>query len=312
MNRPRSNALTGPHDPRYLNPAQQLGMAMRQPIAVADELEQFLIKIFARKDLMETEAIPHNISIGIYKAYANIAVGVAQAPGIDVLRAARGVWDLIRYKVSPTHLGNAFFQKANCPFLNEKVFGDDVYALTLLSDFLYFQLHTGMAVCRVYLNVIFESMPSVVQTVLNLPPVLYNEITGFKTDGPGASRADSVVIYCKTRTAAEQVAAVMLARIQDGTLRSSDQTVPAMTTRLGAGVALGAEPRQQETAMMQPVSGRPRTAQSFGSIRSQAIAAAILSYRENRHILGGDYQVFRQFAAIAFRGFGLDPAAPGN
>ncbi|MCS3747986.1 hypothetical protein FHY18_003614 [Xanthomonas arboricola] len=312
MNRPRSNALSGPRDPRYLNPAQQLGMAMRAPITVADELEQFLIKIFARKDLMETEAIPHNISIGVYKAYANIVDGVVPAPEMDVLRTARGVWELIRHKVSPTHLSRALFQKAGCPFLDEKVFGDDDYALTLLGDFLYFQLHPGAATCRVYLNVIFESMPNVVQTVLDLPPVLYAEITGFKTDGPGASRADSVVIYCKTRATAEQVAAIMLARIAEGTVRSSDQTVPAMTTRLGAGVALGAEPRQQETALMAPVPGRPRTAQSFGTIRSQAIAAAILSYRANRHLLGGDYEVFRKFAAIAFKGFGLDPDAPGN
>jgi len=51
----------------------------------------------------------------------------------------------------------------------------------------------------------------------------------------------------------------------------------------------------------------PKGAQSFGTIRSELIAAAILNYNENKHIFGASLQVFKNFVAVAFRCNGLDP-----
>ena len=47
-------------------------------------------------------------------------------------------------------------------------------------------------------------------------------------------------------------------------------------------------------------------------MRSELIAAAILNFQENKGVLGDTYDVFKQMVAMAFKGYGLDPANPGD
>ncbi len=63
------------------------------------------------------------------------------------------------------------------------------------------------------------------------------------------------------------------------------------------------------------------TVQSFGSLRTEAIAGALynfLEYRElhgvghNRLLQHGGFETFKRFIAIAFRGVGLDPMRLGD
>lgn len=85
-----------------------------------------------------------------------------------------------------------------------------------------------------------------------------------------------------------------------------------MTSKIANGIALGAEPAPQATGFSNNPEGYPESAQSFGSIRSQLIAAAILNYNENKDTFGASFNVFKQFIAVAFRCNGLDPAHPGD
>ena len=317
MNRPRSNALSGSSDPRYRSPAEiELYSAAKTPIKVAPELKSFLQKVFARKDLMETIQVPNDLSNGIYNLYSE-GGGGSRLGAKTMLLQARGNWSRMLKLLPNKILGKAFFQytehaNAMVHLGDTVIFDDDDVALEAAEDFLYFPVNRGRAACRVYLNLSFQSMPDLVDVAIKMDAPLYAELVDLKTTGPGAGRADSVVIYCASLEGAKKVAAVMAKAIQDGVLKSSDQTVPAMTTRIAAGVSIGAEPKAQETGLAAHIKGYPPGAQSFGSIRSQIICAAILNYRENQGVLGKGYDVFQQLAAIGFKGYGLDPASPGS
>jgi len=328
VNRPRSNALTGTSDARYRSPAEiELYAAMQGPVAVAPELDDFLKRVFASKDVMERLTSPDDIADGIYNLYSESGAGGSRMSAKAVLQAARANWGTFAKTVPLKVQKDAFFQytmvpgkgqdgedtEVNLMLTDPRLFSDDGLAMEAAQDFLYFPLNAGRAGCRVYLNVTFDSMPAVVKAVLELPDGNAGKVVDVKTTGPGSSRADSVVIYVKTIDDAKVIAPVLLAAISKGTLRSTDQTTPAMTTRVGPAVAIGAEPKPQETGLGRPLpSGYPRGAQSFGSVRSQVICAAVLNYRENTGVLGSGYEVFKKLAAIGFKGYGLDPAAPGN
>lgn len=328
MNRPRSDALTGPSDARFRSPAEiELYNAVKTPIAVAPALEQFLKKVFASKDLMERLQEPGDIVGGVYDLYSESGGGGARMNSKSVIQAARGNWGQF-LKILPSEIFNrGFFQytmvsdhnakgkvvDTNLLLKDPRIFVNDALALEAAGDFLYFCLNGGRAACRVYLNVSFDSMPAVLKTALALPGGLAASVVDVKTTGPGSARADSVVMYCKSTDAAKAVAQHMLDAIQKGVLTSTDQTIPAMTTRIGPAVAIGAEPKPQETGLGRPLPPEyPRDAQSFGSVRSQVIGAAILNFRANAGVLGAGFDVFKQLAAIGFKGYGLDPASPGD
>jgi hypothetical protein len=329
MNRPRSNALSGPSDPRYRSPAEiELFSAVKTPIPVAQELVSFIKEVFKSKALMETLTVPNDISNGIYSLYS-AGGGGSRLDAPTMLSQARDNWSKMR-KVLPTSLvSKAFFQytkvtgkittksgtkigKKAVLLGDDIIFDDDVVALEAADDFLYFPINRGRAACRVYLNLAFQSMPRLVDVASKLPDPLYKQLVDLKTTGPGAGRADSVVIYCASLDAAQKIAAAMADAIKNGVLKSESQSVPAMTTRVAPGVSIGAEPKPQETGLAAHIEGYPPDAQSFGSVRSQIICAAILNYRENLDVLGKDYDVFQQLVAIGFKGYGLDPAAPGS
>lgn len=317
MNRPRSNALSGPGDSRYRSPAEiELFTAVKTPIPVAQELVSFIQQVFKSKPLMETITVPNDISNGIYNLYS-AGGGGARLDAQTMLSQARDNWSKMRKVLATSLVSKAFFQytevKGNGVLLGDDViFDDDTVALEAADDFLYFPINAGRAACRVYLNLAFQSMPRLVDVASKLPDPLYGQLVDLKTTGPGAGRADSVVIYCASLDGAQKIANAMAEAIKSGVLKSENQSVPAMTTRVAPGVSIGAEPKPQETGLAAHIKGYPPNAQSFGSVRSQIICAAILNYRENQDVLGKGYDVFQQLVAIGFKGYGLDPAAPGS
>ena len=312
MSRPRSNALTGPSDPRFRSPSEiELMIAMRTPIAVADELTTFIAKVFARRDIMEAIGDPSGIMIAIYRLYSDAAVG-SQRDVKDVVAEARRGWSAIRAATrDPSVLTEAAFQNTKYRLAQDLIMEDEAVALKAANDFLYFRLRAGSAAHRVYLNLDFAAMPAFVAAIFKLDEKERSGITDFKLSGPFAGRADSVVIYCSSKESADGLAKTFSNLISAGDLQSSNQSVPAMTTRIGAGVAIGAEPSAQATGLRDPRGGNP-SQQSFGTIRSEVITAAVLSYRDNAAVLGAGLETFKQLCAIGFKGFGLDPANPGS
>jgi hypothetical protein len=151
---------------------------------------------------------------------------------------------------------------------------------------------------RVYANPQASEVGQVAQVLMGLPG-----IGRFKFAGPHeiGTRADGVVVYCTARQEAEKVAKAL-----NGTVRE-DTGRPAMTEAAGGSdsIGIGAEPASEATGIRTrlPWQGpQPKTEaarkllppglgkqedlapedHSFGTIRSEVIASAILHLRENR------------------------------
>lgn len=338
--RPRSNALTGPKDPRAPDP---LRLALQTAKPVADSLRSFLRTVFSRDDLMKDTAtqkwpdkssgkpvsptqLPDNLADKIYQLYT--AQSTAGA-GRDEMTMRSFVTQLeaLRKKyadlVSSVELQNygltleALLQKKGPEFTGP------------CSDFIYFKLTTKLsAAYRVYVNAKFDKIATVFDALLahmKKNPG-NNGVSSFKSAGPGmAKRADTIVIYCSSEKFAKAIATELL-KIDD----AYELAVPEMTTRQHdtSGIALGAEPTWQatglgahrgkkyETVPMQQKFGTgsaPYAPQSFGSVRAEAIAAAILNYQMNQDLIVGDkFEAFVRFVSVAFAGLGLDPQKPGD
>ena len=333
--RARSNALTGRSDPRAPeSPAQQdLRAELAKPLVMDASLRSFLRKVFARRDLM---AGPDNLANAIYNMYSDSGAGGKQ---VTLQRARNFVNNL--WAVAKTDLGlNCALQYAE-PEMTLRQFqilaNDDTQGrkfLALCDDFFYFTVLGGHAECRVYANAKFNSVPDVfgaLRTYIRGTP--NHGVTAFKISGPACieDRADTIVIDCATRDAAEALAAEM-AKLT----AHLNPSVPEMTTQVkpGVGISVGAEPVWQATGLgnkgdlvakfskQLQDAGDPdaavkgtrlgESAQSFGSIRSELIAAAIYSCNANKAVMGQSFDVFAKFVAVAFRGAGLDPARPGD
>jgi hypothetical protein len=176
-----------------------------------------------------------------------------------------------------------------------------------LSAFLYFEMG-GPGRCRLYLNVKMDSIPRILAELWGyIRQHPDHGVTSFKIAGPCAApfRADTMVAWCITKERAERLGNHLL-RFEDcyGT------QAPGLTARLHPrlGVAIGVEPEQQATGMMD--RGRDVARQSFGTIRSELIAMAIVNFRVCINIYPAGFDLFARCICTAFRGYGLDPMNP--
>lgn len=316
----RSGSLPGAGQPRQPICADfELLLATRINVPVEQSLDDFLRLIFHRVDIMDLMVDPKKIRSRIYNLYSD-AGGIHEQIEVEVaIQQARRGWLDMRQNLPEQLTRRAYFQhekkiSLNNPsiFKNSEIF----LALDLIDTFLYFPIASCNGKYRVYLNVAFGSMRDAIALTWKLRDEFKPNIQCVKIAGPGANRCDAVVIYCTTEQTAENIACNMLEYIKSGKLYCADQTVPAMTRRIGGGVSVGAEPYARETGFAEHLGRYRRTpptvqcAHSFGSLRSEVITEAIMKYRSNLHILGSGYTVFRQLVALSFLDYGLDPSRP--
>ena len=320
MVRERSNALTGTNDPRY--PARMaLKTEMRKPLVMADTLREFLKLIYQDRTIMSAKAVKGggiNLADQIYNVYSKAGPNVSQSFKKNV-KYFRDIWAVVK---SHNILSQACLQYTGLP-LKKLIANVDKYYWywywmpkkmkeKYYSDFIYFQIGRGIAKFRVYANVKATHVAKFVDFLKKeISGPHHGGVESFKVTGPGAisGRADAVVIYCTTKQVADTLANKLMK------LKGYfNPQVPGMTSRVsaGIGIATGAEPAQQATGLGAKPKEYGEDAQSFGTIRSELIAGAILNYNMNKHVYGEGFDVFCKFVQVAFKGYGLDSANPGD
>ena len=136
--------------------------------------------------------------------------------------------------------------------------------------------------------------------------------TSCKVAGPLAlgTRSDGLLVYCGTRGAAKGVVGVLKSAPRDWfNPETPDLTEKVEDPDFGAGIAIAEEPPHPPPAAAGPHNGARR---SFGSLRSEIIAAALLEsagHAKTTHV-GRDFTRFEDAVAAGFRGCGLDPDNP--
>jgi hypothetical protein len=277
--------------------------------SMASSLESFVQQVYKRQDLMRGG---DDLANRIYRMYAT-----SDATGADRVTDGKEFYRAIK-KAVPQWLSCGQLQNHR-----PRVTFADLIRLCgqpaplpedYLSDFLYFSPNTGDADWRLYLNVGLDNIPEVLSMIWSYTKLhtTNHGVVELKSCGPAVAgqRTDAIVVYCRDKHAAEALGAALL----DSRYASLfNPGVPRMTTQLsrGIGIAIGAEPKQQQTGMGTGAPGRPN-AQSFGTIRSQLIAMAIVNFNENKGLYGSGLDAFKKFVCAAFTGYGLDPMNPGN
>jgi hypothetical protein len=325
-------------DRRSPEAIQDLARELSRPFVIHPSLRKFLHSVFFNQLIMEA---PDNVAAMIYEIYSGAGT---EAPSVAVaeMRAfvrriaaesAKWCWPLGR-----PYLQNDGITLADlCALADDRSRTRDF--VSHCSDFIYFRVSRGSALCRVYANVKFAFVHDVMARLLDYVVTTNDHgVRDFKITGPGKSqsRKDNLVVYCSTWDAAEN-----LARAATQSPRLYNRAVPGMTTKIlsNVGVSTGAEPTWQATGMGGPnfqkqgdalkeeqeKAAREKrpvdpwrhdptsySAQSFGSLRCEAIAAAIHNFNANKKLLGNTFEQFQRFVAVAFRGVGLNPAEPGK
>jgi hypothetical protein len=303
--------------------------ALNQPVVMAPALLSFVRKIFNNTTIMNPKTSAKQRSDLIYALYSgDDAVTGPQSDEKEIIKKIAQIASVRNL------LDKGAFQNTNLTLemaYNTLNAGGDIHADNY-SDFLYFSgVGNGHIAVRLYLNVDVSSMAAMMELIAQYPQIKPNHgIRDFKLAGPRAAvgRADTFVIYCVSPEAARQLAVHLVKTAGKSGFKNA---VPEMTTRLeqDLGVSIGAEPKWQGTGMSFDKSAynayRKRhfsredarryaeIGQSFGSIRSQLIAMAIENYHDNKSRLNGsDFERFQKFVSVAFKGYGLDPAKPGN
>jgi len=310
----RRNGLTGSGDPRFPHSAVSLvpllansDGTLRTQLYISSTLDNFLKKIFFEHQKLMTHIVDLDTLIqGIYEVYSDTGGKNVELEVLSAINETRIGRERMIRELPKDVVFRAFYQYADIDLLelDPTVFlkkSSVVDIGGLIQDFVYFPIDdTVMLDYRVYLNISYEFRIKAVEIVSAKSFEYYSQVNAIKTAGPYINRADNVVIYCSGKEVANKIALLMTECIKKGILRSSNQTIPAMTKWVGPGVSIGAQPIEQE-------NGKSR---SFGKFRSQIIAAAILSYRRYTATHNSDYLIFRQYVAHAFKDHGLDPANP--
>jgi hypothetical protein len=343
--RARSNALSGPNDPRRPDTQKifQLELANAKP--VADSLRTFLLKVYSDKSIMVDQGIqkwnldehskpvrPNSGEFGdtlsdrIYALYTAETKAPSGRSEEDMRKFLQSLQLLeSKYTAVLEMIQSQNYKLGLAGMLKYK--GGDF--TTVCSDFIFFfPASHGSAAIRVYANARYNRIATVVGTLLEYirkKPGKHG-MANFKIAGPAmAKRSDTMVIYCDGAQSADASANLLL-KIPD----CFEMAVPEMTSRkhLTVGISTGAEPKWQATGLgaymgeqyekheeLQKkfgVGGAAYAPQSFGSVRSQAIAAAVMNYQMNLDQVPNNFDTFCRFVSVAFTGLGLDPQNPGN
>lgn len=176
-------------------------------------------------------------------------------------------------------------------------------------DFIYFPLAPGKPSWRVYANVKWTSMPTVLEAVgKHVHGVPEHGICSFKVAGAGAvgRRLDSMVIYC----ASDKTAADVSNMLRGLPTQCFDRPVPKLTRPVCNGISIGANPTNFLTGFSPRAEREER--QSFGTLRTEAITAAIYFFKLNAAPPANLIANFKHYVGSTFMACGLDPRVPGS
>lgn len=345
-------AFTNIHVPMQVLTKRETGSDgwVYQSVEMAEDIEAFLWRIFNDRSIMSGDAsfghrmaedadtgrnvlVPQGSDIA-QKIYVLYATGGMHKPNHKPNKYAvnkkmiMDVWKVVRddrvlrKEVGLQNVRSTSGKRIHLYDLFQVMQTNEI-ASYYFEDFIYFHLYTppgDKVTHRLYLNVKLECIAKVVKLIKNYlnqkefrgDPDSHG-ISSFKLSGPEVmnDRADTVVCYCKNMAAARRLATKLVT--SKGYFYDA---VPAMTLKFAKGIAFGAEPERQATGfgIYNGRIGRSdlESSQSFGTIRSQLIAMAIMDFNENKHIFGSSFFTFKQFVALAFQTHGLDVRHPGE
>jgi len=306
------DTVTGTHAVQRQEMEDEMLRRLAQPAALPPEMDAFVDLVFSKRRIME--GTPDRLDDAIYALYS---AGTAPARGaLDLARddARQHCIDYWQTILQHAHGCECELQTLDVT-LAEAVSSAPTDLPTLqkwASKFVYVRVRDAEATYRVYANVGWSSVGRVTATLIALPAVC-----DFKFAGPGGlgGRSEGVVVYCTDREGAIAVAHELSnAKIYPGR--------PQMTEAIGTteGVGIGAEPAPVATGMrtrLKELGTGDFTAnqQSFGMIRAEIVASAVLHFQANRALAArlqlSDSELFKRFVGIGLRGWSaaLDPTA---
>jgi hypothetical protein len=290
---------------------------------------KFLKKIFADKTIMDQgsallrnrgEASPALLSMQIYRKY-NEVIGGEQIPN-----GQRKSWlQTLPKEFEPSLQNSPWFNPSTGKNEPMPVHGNEnriVASRDLGSDFIYYstpQRRLREQLWRVYLNFHFKDASAVLKTIVDRSA--HNKVSSFKIAGPANfhTRCDKIVAYVYSKDQAEKLAYTL----KNAHPKAFLDPVPNMTIRHFAGIALGAEPASvglgfdsHEGQRVRDPQGKdrgPDNRKSYGSIRSDLLASAVLHYHENKEVFCGgkpplatEENAFLKCAAVAFQGYAAE------
>ena len=292
-------------------PTPQEFMQLASPM-MAPSLRDFALLVYKNPAIMwgSQEGLAHQI----YQLYASSERTAGVKPQDE--EAKQFLLHLWSMRKVIGGMDEAYFQGCEEPGEPKKTLAEFAesceYGLAIpdrwLNAFLYFEMG-GPGRCRLYLNVKLDSIPKILTELWSyIKQHPDHGVTSFKIAGPYAAplRADTMVAWCITKERAERLGNHLLRF--EGCYRTQ---APGLTARLHPhlGVAIGVEPEQQATGMMAG-KGADVARQSFGTIRSELIAMAIVNFRVYINIHPAGFDLFARCVCTAFRGYGLDPMNP--
>jgi len=302
---------------------KELRAALNRPLSMHSSLSDFLRKVFGDKGLMSG---PEHVDWMLYDIYSSPAKAAGEE--LDVPASKKFINDLWM------QLASAGSIRASGELQNYKVklaaveqlansldLDGTVKFIQYGSDFIYFRVSRGPIAVRLYANVLLEHGPDAMECLATYATKTKDSggLVDMKIAGPTIlkSRADTIVVYCSSKEAAQAAGAELLKHKAWLGTKCPELTTPIQT---GLGLATGAEPEWQATGLRSvgnikdssKVAPSKMQAQSFGTIRCELIAMAIHNFNANKDAFGSGFEVFQKFVQVAFLGYGLDPSQPGD
>jgi hypothetical protein len=299
---------------------KELREALKKPLSMHSSLTEFLKRVFGDKSLMSA---PEDVDWQLYKLYSSPAKAAGEEVDVPTMKTfVNNLWKQLGSAGSVRASGALQNYKKSLADLeqlaNSLVDPDSkVKFIRWCADFIYFRIASGPIAVRLYANVLLEHGPDAMELLATYASKTKNHgLVDYKIAGPAIlkSRADTIVVYCSSKEAAQAAAAELLKNKSWLGTKCPELTTPVQA---GLGLATGAEPEWQATGLKSadPGVGVAKTnmkAQSFGTIRCELIAMAIHNFNANKGTVGSGFEVFQKFVQVAFEGYGLDAAAPGD
>ena len=281
-------------------------------IKIDENLRNFLWRVFKNKDIMEGGG---RIVDSIYFLYNTTGI-ISNCQYAVAKEVVFKVWQQVE---KHTLFNQAFFynrEKDKIIPLQDVVrwLNETTLDVEYWSDFIFFQLNENQVTYRLYMNAKRDELHRVTAAItkyIDENSTAEHGIQSFKLASPlnMERRKDTVVCYCKDRAAAER-----LAQHVSGLNGAFHADIPAMTSRVGHGLAVGAEPISKAYHVSDEIKPMPTDATSFGMFRSRLIADAVLKYKAytTQGGLRAGFLTFTQLVAVAFKANGMSVETPGD